>query len=58
MSTSFNGSANGSTNGAVAANGQAADHVHIAIVGSGFSGLAMAHRLKKAGRSDFAIFEK
>lgn len=39
-------------------NGAAVDHVHIAIVGSGFSGIAMAHRLKKSGRTDFAIFEK
>ncbi len=58
MATTINGNANGRTNGAIADVGKAMDHVHIAIVGSGFSGLAMAHRLKKAGRSDFAIFEK
>jgi cation diffusion facilitator CzcD-associated flavoprotein CzcO len=28
------------------------------IVGSGFSGLAMAHRLKQAGRENFAILER
>ena len=28
------------------------------IVGSGFSGLAMAHRLKQAGREDFTILER
>jgi cation diffusion facilitator CzcD-associated flavoprotein CzcO len=32
--------------------------VEIAIVGSGFSGLAMAARLKRAGRSDFVVLEK
>lgn len=54
MSTSNNGSRNGAAN-----SGQSAsDHVHIAIVGSGFSGLSMAHRLVKSGRTDFAIFEK
>ena len=30
----------------------------IAIVGSGFSGLAMAARLKRAGRDDFVILER
>lgn len=33
-------------------------HTNIAIVGSGFSGIAMAVRLKKAGREDFLIFEQ
>ena len=30
----------------------------IAIVGSGFSGLAMAARLKRSGRDDFVILER
>jgi cation diffusion facilitator CzcD-associated flavoprotein CzcO len=33
-------------------------HVNVAIIGSGFSGIAMAARLKQAGRRDFLIFEK
>jgi cation diffusion facilitator CzcD-associated flavoprotein CzcO len=33
-------------------------HVDVAILGAGFSGLGMAIRLKKAGRSDFAVLEK
>jgi cation diffusion facilitator CzcD-associated flavoprotein CzcO len=33
-------------------------HVHVAIVGSGFSGIAMARSLKKAGHDDFVILEK
>lgn len=32
--------------------------IEIAIVGSGFSGLAMASRLKRSGRDDFAILER
>ena len=32
--------------------------VEIAIIGSGFSGIAMATRLKRAGRDDFAILER
>ncbi len=32
--------------------------IEIAIVGSGFSGLAMAARLKRAGRDDFVILER
>jgi cation diffusion facilitator CzcD-associated flavoprotein CzcO len=32
--------------------------VEIAIVGSGFSGLAMAARLKREGRADFIVLEK
>src|SRR5215208_3288627 len=36
-----------------------AEHeVEIAIVGSGFSGLAMAARLKRAGRDDFVVCER
>jgi cation diffusion facilitator CzcD-associated flavoprotein CzcO len=35
-----------------------AKHVAHAIVGSGFGGLGMAIRLKQAGISDFAIFER
>lgn len=33
-------------------------HTDIAIVGSGFSGLAMASRLKRSGRTDFLICER
>ncbi|WP_027897258.1 flavin-containing monooxygenase [Zestomonas thermotolerans] len=33
-------------------------HCRIAIVGSGFSGLGMAIRLKQRGETDFLIFEK
>jgi cation diffusion facilitator CzcD-associated flavoprotein CzcO len=32
--------------------------IDIAIVGSGFSGLAMASRLKRSGRTDFLILER
>ena len=32
--------------------------IEIAIVGSGFSGLAMASRLRRSGRSDFVILER
>jgi cation diffusion facilitator CzcD-associated flavoprotein CzcO len=39
------------------ANG-ARPHVDIAIVGSGFAGLGMGHRLKQAGMDDFAILER
>jgi cation diffusion facilitator CzcD-associated flavoprotein CzcO len=34
------------------------DHVDVAIVGSGFSGLAMAHRMLRDGMDDFVILEK
>jgi cation diffusion facilitator CzcD-associated flavoprotein CzcO len=34
------------------------DEVDIAIVGSGFSGLAMAYRLRRAGIEDFVVLEK
>lgn len=34
------------------------EHVDIAIIGSGFAGLAMAIRLRQTGDTDFAIFEK
>jgi cation diffusion facilitator CzcD-associated flavoprotein CzcO len=37
---------------------QSPTHTHIAIVGSGFSGIALARALKKSGRDDFVIFEK
>jgi cation diffusion facilitator CzcD-associated flavoprotein CzcO len=33
-------------------------HVHIAIIGSGFSGLGAAIRLKQKGFADFALFER
>lgn len=33
-------------------------HVHIAIAGSGFSGLGMAIQLKMSGEEDFLIFER
>jgi cation diffusion facilitator CzcD-associated flavoprotein CzcO len=34
------------------------EHVDVAILGAGFSGLGMAIRLKQAGRVDFAVLEK
>lgn len=33
-------------------------HVHVAIVGTGFSGLGMAMGMKRAGRDDFLVFER
>src|SRR5262249_43234291 len=33
-------------------------HFRVAIIGSGFSGLGMAIRLKQAGENDFVVFEK
>lgn len=33
-------------------------HVHIAILGTGFSGLGMAIRLKQQGQNDFVVIEK
>ena len=33
-------------------------HCKIAILGSGFSGLGMAIRLKQRGEQDFLLFEK
>ena len=33
-------------------------HVHIAILGTGFSGLGMAIRLKQQGQEDFVVLEK
>jgi cation diffusion facilitator CzcD-associated flavoprotein CzcO len=36
----------------------ASRHVHVAIVGSGFSGLGTAIRLKQAGFHDFAVLER
>ena len=33
-------------------------HVDVVIVGAGFSGLAMAHRLRQDGRDDFLILER
>jgi NADPH-dependent 2,4-dienoyl-CoA reductase/sulfur reductase-like enzyme len=33
-------------------------HIHVAIVGSGFSGLGAAIRLKQEGTSDFVILER
>lgn len=38
--------------------GQRVPHVRVAIVGSGFSGLAMAIRLLRSGQDDFLIFER
>jgi cation diffusion facilitator CzcD-associated flavoprotein CzcO len=38
--------------------GNATEHVHIAIVGSGFAGLGMAVQLKQAGIHDFVLFER
>ncbi|MFI5777861.1 flavin-containing monooxygenase [Nocardia sp. NPDC051570] len=37
---------------------RAARHVHILIVGSGFSGLGMAIRLSQQGRDDFLVIER
>src|SRR3954447_20939009 len=37
---------------------EAHEHVETVIVGSGFSGLAMAARLKRAGREDFVVLER
>jgi len=34
------------------------EHCDVAIIGTGFSGIAMGVRLKQAGQHDFAIFEK
>ena len=40
-------------------NGEAhARHVHVAILGAGFSGLGMAIRLKQHGQQDFAVIER
>lgn len=36
----------------------AAQHVHIAILGAGFSGIGMAIRLRQSGIRDFVIFER
>ena len=33
-------------------------HCKVAIIGTGFSGLGMAIRLKQAGEHDFLLFEK
>lgn len=41
-----------------AASNGANRHVHVAIIGSGFSGLGLAIRMKQAGLNDFAIFER
>jgi cation diffusion facilitator CzcD-associated flavoprotein CzcO len=40
------------------ADGSAARHVRIAIVGSGFAGLGLAIRLKEAGIEDFVVLER
>src|SRR6476620_1824788 len=34
------------------------DHVDVAVVGGGFSGLAMAHRLRADGVTDFVVLER
>ncbi len=34
------------------------EHVKVVIAGAGFSGLAMANRLKESGRSDFVVLER
>jgi cation diffusion facilitator CzcD-associated flavoprotein CzcO len=34
------------------------DHVHVAIVGTGAAGIAMAHQLKSAGIADLVLLEK
>lgn len=33
-------------------------HTHIAIIGTGFSGLGLARKFKQRGRDDFVLFEK
>jgi cation diffusion facilitator CzcD-associated flavoprotein CzcO len=33
-------------------------HYRVAIIGTGFSGLGMAIRLRQAGEDDFVVFEK
>ncbi len=45
-------------NGAETAAAGGAEHVRIAIVGSGFAGIGMAIRLKEAGIEDFVILER
>ncbi|MDF1639294.1 flavin-containing monooxygenase, partial [Alcanivorax jadensis] len=37
---------------------QSVEHHKVAIIGTGFSGLGMAIRLKQQGENDFIIFEK
>ena len=39
-------------------NGRAPEHVRVAIVGAGFSGLGLAIRLREAGITDIAVLEK
>ena len=39
-------------------NGRAPEHVRVAIVGAGFSGLGLAIRLREAGISEIAVLEK
>lgn len=36
----------------------ASSHHHIAIIGSGFSGLGMAIKLKQSGENDFVVYER
>lgn len=36
----------------------ATEHVRVAIIGTGFSGLGMAINLKQAGIEDFAVLER
>ena len=38
--------------------GQATEHLPVVIVGSGFSGLGMAIRMREAGMTDFAVLER
>jgi cation diffusion facilitator CzcD-associated flavoprotein CzcO len=47
-----------SQNGGSDADGRSPKHTNVAIVGTGFSGIGMAIKLKKAGRTDFLVFEK
>lgn len=42
----------------VSPNGNGSRHAHIAIIGTGFSGIGAAVRLLKRGRKDFVLFEK
>jgi cation diffusion facilitator CzcD-associated flavoprotein CzcO len=69
VTSESNGKSNGqaSSQAVINGNGAARDgsgdgrpprHTNIAIVGTGFSGIGMAIKLKKAGRKDFLVFEK
>ena len=46
------------TSGSQTDAGDAAQHVRVAIVGTGFAGLGLAIRLKQAGIEDFVLIER